>query len=225
MEKDQIPPHAPAPWALTGSGYILLFRFTREFVRGQGLVPEAMQHSFRGGLGTVMYVDYLSSDVGPYRELLFIPGAFDFFGRTYYSITRIYVSTLKSVREGRNNWGIPKELASFEAAMEPGGAERVRVRAEGGTVAEFLFRSRPVSLPVTTAVVPAFLRTLAHRSGGRTLLTTPRARGSVAPAWTLEIRTDGSLFPPVERASRIGTVRVPHFFMVFPPARIMEQER
>lgn len=221
MEKNPHMPHIPAPWALMGSGYILLYRFTPEFVREKCLVPEPLIGAFRGGLGTVMYVNYLSSDAGPYRELLFIPGKFDFSGRTYYSITRIYVSTPESVSAGRRNWGIPKELASFETSGEEEGTERISVTARGKTVAEFRFRSRSaLKLPVTSAMVPSFLRTLAHPGKDGVLLTAPKARGAIAPARTLEVRVDGSLFPPIDQGHRIATVKVPHFFMVFPQAVI-----
>ena len=220
MGKNQETTHIPAPWALTGSGYILLFRFTHEFVRDKCRVPKPLEKSFSGGLGTVIYADYLSSDAGPYRELLFIPGTFDFSGRRYYSITRIYVSTPQSVAAGRENWGIPKELATFDAVRDEPGMERIRVTAQGRLVAELKFTSMDIGLPVTSALVPPSLRTLAHTGEDGVLLTAPKARGAVAPARTLEIRTDEELFPPVDQVRRIATVRIPHFFMVFPPAVI-----
>jgi len=222
MEENRKARHAPAPWALAGSGYILLYRFTPEFVREKCFLSEALKGVFQGGFGSVMYVDYLSSDVGPYKELLFIPGVFDFSGRAYYSITRIYVSTRESVSGGRMNWGIPKEHASFETTRQTGGLERVLVSADSGVVAEFLFKSLPFSVLFTIAVIPPFLRTLAHPTGGRILLTTPNARGTIAPARTLKVRVDESLFPPVGQERHLATVRVPHFFMVFPQAEVME---
>ncbi|HOS96166.1 MAG TPA: hypothetical protein PLU54_00795, partial [Deltaproteobacteria bacterium] len=81
---------APAPWVLTGQGCIALVRLSRDFVEEQGFVPDALKGRFAGGVGMVMYVDYRSSDVGPYREILFIPGMFDVGGRKYFSISRIF---------------------------------------------------------------------------------------------------------------------------------------
>jgi acetoacetate decarboxylase len=60
-----------------------------------------------------MLVDYEQSPVGPYQELLFIPGRFQFGRRRYYMVTQIYVSTQVSVENGQENWGIPKQLAQF----------------------------------------------------------------------------------------------------------------
>lgn len=101
----------PPPWRLTGNGIILLYRFPRDFAE-PWLQPE-LRSTFLGGIGAVMCVDYLSSDCGPYRELLFIPGAFRVGGRIRYSISKIYVSTATSVVSGIANWGIPKQQAEF----------------------------------------------------------------------------------------------------------------
>lgn len=53
---------------------------------------------------------------GPYDELLYVPGYFNFkseAGKDNFalSVTRIYVSAPASVKNGRANWGVPSELA------------------------------------------------------------------------------------------------------------------
>ncbi|MBW0475311.1 hypothetical protein O181_015026 [Austropuccinia psidii MF-1] len=74
---------------------------------------------FRGGLGLVQIYRYRKSPIGPYDELLIVPGSFGL-PETLTSqasalrITRIYVSTLVSVLNGRHHWNIPKHLARFE---------------------------------------------------------------------------------------------------------------
>lgn len=209
----------PAPWNLTGAGYILLFRFTKDFCLERGFMPPLLKGSFLGGLGTVMYVDYRTSDVGPYQELLFIPGRFAFSGKNYRSITKIYVSSRESVDGGRANWGIPKELASFEKTGEGKGVEKIRVHADGSLVAELLFKACSTGFPVTTAIVPQRLRTLAHPGDGGALLTTVGSRGAIAPARLLQCRTDSAYFPPIEEVRPLITVHVPRFSMVFPRAR------
>jgi hypothetical protein len=210
----------PAPWNLTGTGYVLLFRFTDQFCLRKGFIPQSLMGSFRGGLGTVMYVDYSSSNAGPYQELLFIPGRFEFSRKKYYSITKIYVSSRESVEGGKANWGIPKELASFEKTSEGSGVEKIRVHAEGSPVAELIFRSCRPSIPVTTALVPSGLRTLAHVRGEHILLTTLESRGAIAPAHLVECRTETALFPPIDEVRPMCTLHVRHFSMVFHPAKI-----
>lgn len=212
-------PGNPAPWHLAGSGYILLYRFPPRFCDRSGFVPKHLLGAFRGGLGTVMFVDYASSNAGPYRELLFIPGRFDFSGKKYHSITKIYVSTRESVEGGKANWGIPKELAVFEKTDEGKNRERIRVFVDGVPAAEFLFQKCTRGIPVTTAVVPSGLRTLAQPVREDTLLTTLESRGTIAPARLLECHADGTLFPPLDEVRTLCTVHVPRFSLVFPRAR------
>jgi hypothetical protein len=104
---------ACAPWKLTGNGYILLYRFTKAFVAEHGFLADFQKEKFVSGWGAVMLVDYQSSPVGPYHELLFIPGLFSFNKKKVFSISKIYVSTQSSVVNGIENWGIPKEFAEF----------------------------------------------------------------------------------------------------------------
>lgn len=67
-----------------------------------------------------------TSGVGPYRELLFIPGAFHINGRYTFSIPKIYVSTETSVNSGIKNWGIPKEVADFTVEDQADGSTLYR---------------------------------------------------------------------------------------------------
>lgn len=211
---------APAPWALVGQGYITLVKVDAAFARDRSFVSDTLKDSFRGGIGSVMYVDYLSSDVGPYRELLFIPGRFGVGGKKRYSISRIFVSTEESVMNGRRNWGIPKERADFDTDRY-GAYERVYVSREGRQFAELHFRSMPFTVPVNATLVPGGQRTLAHHHEGRTYLTTPWARGAVSPARLTYASIDGSVFPDFTRGFILGTVKIPHFLMTFPEARVL----
>ncbi|KAG0151013.1 hypothetical protein CROQUDRAFT_37290 [Cronartium quercuum f. sp. fusiforme G11] len=88
---------------------------------------------FRGGMGSVQLIRYHSSPVGPYDELLIIPGDFSLpaklKGGSLPRITRIYVSTLQSVLNGRYHWNIPKHLAHFEFTPGPSGSITISVYA------------------------------------------------------------------------------------------------
>jgi hypothetical protein len=98
----EVPQH-PAPWHLTGKGYILLYKLQRSFIENHGMVPPFLQGKFSGGFGCIMLVDYATSDAGPYEELLFIPGKFHHEGKKLNTISKIYVSTIDSVVNGRRN--------------------------------------------------------------------------------------------------------------------------
>jgi hypothetical protein len=185
------PEIAPAPWRLTGSGYILLL----------------------GGIGTVMAVRYTSSGVGPYDELLCIPRLLP-----PYTISRIYVSTEASVASGRANWAIPKERADFVIARA-GDADVVRVADAAGPIAELRLRAAGPSLPISTAPLPPPLRTLAQQLDGRRLLTTPSGRGRARPARLLSAWSDPARFPALSGARALAAVGVDDFVLRFPAAR------
>mmetsp|Transcript_5735 Transcript_5735/g.9565 ORF Transcript_5735/g.9565 Transcript_5735/m.9565 type:complete len:143 (+) Transcript_5735:478-906(+) len=77
------------------------------------LTSDADQKDFLySGFGAVMLVRYSDFPVGPYDELLLIPGAFEPKGTARKPfladrlVTRIYVSSIASVKQGRKNWGI-----------------------------------------------------------------------------------------------------------------------
>ncbi|GAB3639487.1 acetoacetate decarboxylase family protein [Spirosoma arcticum] len=97
-------------------------------MRAQGFLAPYQQRAYWGWVGTVMLVDYETSPVGPYQELLFVPGLFRFGDTTSFSIAKIYVSTRASVWNGRQNWGIPKELAHFSFVLNSDGSRTISVR-------------------------------------------------------------------------------------------------
>ncbi|KAF8315726.1 hypothetical protein DL93DRAFT_2227364 [Clavulina sp. PMI_390] len=97
---------------------------------------EAQDGNFVGGMGMVMIVRYKDSPAGPYDELIMIPGSFkNPKGPPSLRVTRIYVSSMKSIWNGRRNWNIPKHLAHFTftpSTTVKGGTE-VRVYAPTNT--------------------------------------------------------------------------------------------
>ena len=70
--------HYPPPWNLTGEGFIIPFLGVKSKLLEKGFINEEDKKDFRGGLGACMFVNYQTSNVGPYFELLFIPGDFEF---------------------------------------------------------------------------------------------------------------------------------------------------
>jgi Acetoacetate decarboxylase (ADC) len=210
-------PLRPAPWDLRGSGWIVALKLARESPARNAFVPPELAGRGRALASCLMYVDYAQSGCGPYRELLFIPGAFPFDdGRRHLTISRIVVSTWDSVVNGRNNWGIPKDRADFE--VEQGGTdgreERVRVTSDGRELCDLRFgmlRFAP-PLPVHAA--------LAQRFRGRTYYYAPEARGRVRPGRLLSWRFDSALFPDLAGAAVIAAFKVESFRMSFPVARI-----
>jgi hypothetical protein len=201
----------PPPWHLTGRGYVFLFLGAGD-IRGPTTPPGSR---FAGGLGVVMILDYTSSDVGPYRELLFIPGTYAQSERRCYSISRIYVSTQGSVTNGWRNWGIPKELADFEIEEGRKG-DRVRVAASGRTFFDARLGRGSVALPLTAALLPASLRTIRQFHDGRLIRTAPVGSGAVSCARLVSAEIDEKMFPDFRRFRRLLAVHVGGIRMRFP---------
>ena len=204
----------PAPWFLKGKGYILVFRFSREFVQQNSFLGEEWMSWYKGGFGSVMLVDYQQSEAGPYKELLFIPGRFSFFGQKHYTISKIYVSTESSVQNGRNNWAIPKELATFDWQGNVND-ERVTVNVKGEKVMEILLHAKGPKIPINTRVLPL---SIGQEEDGRTLITRPYGRGWGRMANVDALSVNRAYFPDIRGIKPLMAFRVDPFQMVFPAA-------
>lgn len=208
----------PPPWFLEGDGYILLYWFERAFIERYGRVPAFLRGAYLGGPGAVMLFDYRTSNVGPYRELLFIPGRFRWQGRTVTCITSIYVSTEASVVSGRANWGIPKELARFSREALPNG-ECFRVERDGELVLDATLKPEWLLLPVQTSLLP--LPPLVQEQSGR-ILETRLSRGAWGrPARLVRMEAVPALFPDVTAMRPLLGIQIRRFRLAFPDPRVL----
>jgi hypothetical protein len=200
----------PAPWHLSGSGAILLYRFPKAWALERGLIPRELRSAFVGGLGAVMLVDYSASPVGPYREALFIPGLFRLDCGIVGSVTRIVVSSEPSVVGGWVNWGLPKEGAAFERV---GG--RFAVWQDGVAMLKAELRGLGPQLPVSTSWSPLPLR-IAQWRAGRRYVTQLVGKGAVQFAHLRSIAVNADLFPDVSPFRPLLALRVTGFALTFP---------
>lgn len=215
---------ATAPWILHGRGLVFPCMLPKETAMQYSAYAEDPNElvKFVGGIGAFILVNYTDSPVGPYKELVFIPGMYQYFDsvagkvKTAHGISRIWVDNQKSVTDARANWGIPKELAEFEW-KEPSssGPGRVTVRhcsngSRRGVIFDVTFHDNysPISVPVWTKVplLPNFdvlnwlpLVQLGDGSHDHLLLTTLSARGWMKPAaMANKPRVDTAILPSVE---------------------------
>lgn len=214
-------PSVPAPWSLHGQAWIVLLRLPRGAAAASAFVPSPLHPSLRTPVSALMCVDYVEAPCGPYRELLFIPGAMRFpDGRFHPSISRILVSTWESVVNGRANWGIPKDRADFHFEAVPGG-DRVRVTDAGGELCSIDFGpSRGPRLPLATSLLPVRSSTLAQLHDGRAFYYRPLARGSLRLCRLRRWQFDAPRFPDLSAARVLACLRIERFDMTFPVARV-----
>lgn len=217
-------PMAPAPWTLTGRGTILLVKLPKAALDDPSFTPPELRGQPRhGGFAMVMFVDYEDSAVGPYRELLYIPGKYDFPNGRHYSITRIYVSSMKSVVNGRVNWGIPKDCCDFDYRYGADDRDVLDVSLGGKRFAHLVVEARGPKLPFTTGLLPDFLLTLSQYYGGQQFTYIPSASGQVQFAKVRDWQFDGELFPDLAQGKVLACVRTPRFRMTFPVSEIRAQ--
>ena len=213
---------APPPWTLTGNGYIFTYWFSKEWVETFGHLLDFQEKGFLGGLGTVMLVDYRSSEVGPYRELLIVPGRFELGGKKQYSISKIYVSTYESVWNGINNWGIPKELADFEINQLTDNREEIKVSLRGEVFFEAVLTKRNFYFPISTRFFP--LR-LAQQRKADLLVTNSSAKGKATFLKYYALRINQEYFPDVSALNPLTILAVKNFTMTFPVPEVYTQHQ
>ena len=207
---------ALAPWKLSGCGFVIMLRRSAlEYEDGRPLE----------GHGRVTYLlcmHYETSGVGPYREVLLIPGRSELL-RPTYTISRILVDSGDSLESGRANWGIPKYLGELdwrqegrhmELTTQVGDSEDV----EAGFHGHAAVRTVGPSVPFNTRPIPiAFLHTL----DDKTFRIYPSASGwsSLAKVESLDMDGFGGVrtFP---KEAVISAFAVSRFSMRFPTARI-----
>ncbi len=211
----------PAPWNLTGNGYIFLYKFPKKF-KESPFFHISLSDKPSSGFGTIMLVDYVKSDAGPYKELLFIPGEFEYLYKKFYSITKIYVSTMESVDNGRANWGIPKELADFETTKLDKKRERIIVKKDGAVIFDAILRKRYVPFRVSTRY---FSHALVQKLKGKTVFFTEfngSGRGRLAVLESLYCNP--AYFPEVCSLKPIAVTAVEDFRITFPVAATLREE-
>ena len=212
MEHTQDIKIAPAPWNLTGNAYVMIYKFSKEFVQENGFLADYQQDRFLGYVGTVMLVNYKTSGVGPYRELLFIPGMFTFDWKKMFSISKIYVSSRESVYNGIENWGIPKEYAVFDWQTNMDGTENISVKIDGKEFFKTTIKKGFLSFPLTTSILPL---TVVQKLRKDLVVTNPTAKGKATLASIKSIEVDKNFFPDLSKVFPLITMKVKDFEMNF----------
>jgi hypothetical protein len=209
----------PPPWFLRGDGYVLFYRFTRADLEWAGISAHE-RAAYSGGLGAIAWMDYRISQVGAYREILFIPGRFAHARKRYHTITRIFVETWESVVSGRANWAIPKYRADFHTEKDGNRETLTALRpADQGGEPFFRLIAEPqvLKLPLDTRLCPV---TLMQRESGRAHLIRLKTRASVSLLDVKEFWADDAWFPR-PTGELLGAVKLIDFKIIFPVPKIV----
>ncbi|PTQ90774.1 acetoacetate decarboxylase family protein [Agitococcus lubricus] len=219
---------APAPWQLTGQGYLVAVYLPASFDESQHFVPPALAASRRGRFAYVIFADYQQSDVGAYHELLYIGGSLQFPQRRHLSISKIYVSSQASVSNGQRNWGIPKELAQFQVTYgtAKNNPDNIVLKTPmGEAIARLQFCHYGWPLPVNTRFVPVKLRTLGQLWQQQYFFFSPEAQGHIQPARVQAWQFDARYFPDLAKAKVVACFKVNDFNMIFPVPKTQAVEQ
>jgi hypothetical protein len=208
-----------APWRLKGEAFVMVYKFSKDFVKENSFADAYQINNFDGGLGTIMCVNYAESDVGPYYELLFIPGTINLKKLNFneiksgFTISKIYVSTEASVQNGINNWAIPKEVADFQWIVLPDSKVQMIVTKNGFEFFNATFKKRSLKLPITTSFIPL---KIIEKKDEKYFLTKPTAKGNGGLAKLENIKIDEKYFPDVKSIKPLVTSHISSMEMVFP---------
>lgn len=208
----------PAPWTLRGNGYIFLYKFSSHFSDKKYFKTDFAKEPF-SGFGTIMLIDYAQSTAGPYRELLFIPGEFSFMYKKYYSITKIYVSTMESVKNGWDNWAIPKELAEFEITDTGKKRQHWTVKKDGNTFFDVVLSKRPFYVPVNAKYISHAL--VQKKEKDIYYFTEFQGKGKGRLAKLESICCNSEYFPDICAERPLAVTAIEDFIMEFPVAQKM----
>ncbi|MCQ8896176.1 acetoacetate decarboxylase family protein [Limnobacter humi] len=209
-------PALPAPWTLRGNGVIVVIKPRHGDLRHDQAIPDDIRSTLKSPLSVLMFVNYTESNAGPYQELLFIPGTCDFSGKRLATISNIYVSTQSSVDHGRSNWGIPKQRCEFTQTQPEQGHVRTIASIDGVPFFDLQTSSLGPRLPINTAWVPSFLKTLGQRMNGRQFVYSPQARGRSRLARIHKLQSMDNHFPHLSSADVVTALEITDFEMVFP---------
>ena len=212
--------NVPAPWTLHGKGLIVVMRSKAEKLRADLRIPATVRDTLKTPLSVLMYVDYTHSNAGPYKELLYIPGTAQFTGQRRPTISNIVVSSASSVKNGRINWGIPKNLCEFEVAQGPEGVQEISLNQNNLPQFELAYSSRGFQFPIHTSLVPGFMKTLGQHWQGKEFVYSPSAKGKARFAKVHLLKNLGDAFPDLDIADVVTALEITRFEMTFPVAQV-----
>lgn len=202
----------PAPWNLKGMGIMHFFCGPKRI--------DPFSGEEVAGLGGFIIARYDESPVGPYNELLYIPGRHKIDGKSSFFISKIYVDSMESVVSGQANWGIPKELADI-GIVQKGKSIEVKASVENQCFFEAIISQGRFSFPVTTKLIPIPL----HQDWKSNYFYTQFVGSGRGAFSKLRLNhVDGKGFADTRNFRSLATIVVDPFKLTFPLAEIKHHD-
>lgn len=199
-----------------GDGYILFYKFDEEFVRKETFLPDVLKNNYCGGLGAVIYMNYLKSEIGPYEELLFIPGKFYYRGQKHHFISKAYASKKEAAKFGYGNLSMEEEAAFTREELEKN-KENITTYINGEDIASFELKSGKIKFKVGTSNFFSF--SLMRLDGEEPVKL--KYSGNVTAKFTkLEsIKIRPAFFPDVASFKPLVIFKMKNFTLRFPKTK------
>lgn len=207
---------ARPPWLLRGDAFLVLTASPAEVNLVDAGIPAALEGIYRSLFNVMVVADYRESPVGPFRELLYIPGRFRFgVDDEPMSITRSYATTEVAQLNRHAHWSVPSGLATISRTPNAG---RDVFSAGEQPFASFAFEAFGPELPLNGRVIPPAYRAFAQLAGDRTVLYTLAITGTMRAARFLPQKFDARMFPDMSKREAVLAIKISDFLAEFPAA-------
>jgi hypothetical protein len=195
----------PAPWSLTGRGFMYFFWGKRRIDPYSGIEVS--------GVGGMIIAQYATSPVGPYNELLYIPGRQKLGAKSGFFISKIYVDSVASVKGGRTNWGIPKEYAEITIENVNEKAISIAASQEDKNLFAAKMNIKGPSFPINTSLIPI---PLVQALDNKQFYTKFKGSGSAKWSSIAIEKCESSFFEDISKHTALGGLAVNPFNLTFP---------
>jgi hypothetical protein len=205
------------PWILRGDAFLAVTASPAELNLADGGIASELRGIYNNLFNAVVIADYRESPIGPFRELLYIPGRFRFgLDDERMSITRGYANTEVARLNRRAYWGVRSRLATISRTT---GGDNSDVFAIGERpFARFGFETFGPDIALNGHTIPEAFRAFAQLEGDRRLLYTLAITGTMRAARFEPQMLDASMFPDMAKREFLLGLKISNFLAEFPLA-------
>lgn len=207
------------PWSLSGSGYIFMPRISNKELLLE-LPPQSKNFAFFSR-PLLIFCDYVSTNVGDYSELLFIPGRIQTKVGVFWHISRVFVSGIESMEASETNWGVKKELADFHIVDNRHKGHHISISIEDHIIFEAHVLFPGLQIPIASDLLPPYFFHFYQQNLDTKYIFRPSIKASWGFARSEQIAVEAQALPYFDIHSTLLTLRLHEFFMVLPDSNLI----